>query len=110
MAYFAEINGDNIVIRVVVVSDEYDNEDGCDWCEEFFGSGTWVRTAMNGSIRANYAGPGYSYDAANDVFVAPKPFPSWTLDTDTYRWEPPVAHPNNGIISHWDEESLSWVS
>ena len=78
MAYFAEIDDDKIVTRVVVVSDEHDNEDGCDWCEQFFGPGTWVRTAMDGSIRKNYAGPGYSYDAANDVFVAPKLFPSWT--------------------------------
>ena len=110
MAYFAEIDNDNIVTRVVVVADDYDNEAGSDWCEEFFGSGTWVRTAIDGSIRANYAGPGYSYDAANDVFVAPQPFPSWTLDTDKFCYEPPVAHPNDGVRSYWDEASMSWVA
>ena len=51
MAYFAEIDDDKIVTRVVVIGDEYDNEDGCDWCEQFFGSGTWVRTVLDGSIR-----------------------------------------------------------
>ncbi len=109
MAYFAEINGDNIVLRVVVVPDEHDDEAGSDWCEEFFGDGTWIRTATDGSIRANYAGPGYSYDEVNDVFVEPKPFPSWALDTGTYKWEPPTAHPNDGTPVHWDEDTLAWV-
>jgi hypothetical protein len=110
MATFAEINNDNIVIRVVVVAAEHDNEEGCDWCEEFFGGGTWIRTAEDGSIRKNYAGPGYSYDSVNDAFIPPKPFPSFVLDTDTFRWEPPTPHPNNGVIHHWDEASLSWVA
>tara|TARA_R110000824_G_scaffold222811_3_gene410621 strand:- start:357 stop:692 length:336 start_codon:yes stop_codon:yes gene_type:complete len=109
MAYFAEINGDNIVTRVVVVPDEHDNEEGCDWCEEFFGGGTWVRTAIDGSIRVNYAGPGYSYDEVNDVFVEPKPFPSWALDSDTFQWEPPTSHPNAGTPVYWDEDTLAWV-
>ena len=109
MATFAEIGSDGIVTRVVVMPDEHDNEAGCDWCEELFGGGIWVRTAMDGSIRSNYAGVGYTYDAVNDVFIAPKPFASWTLDTGTYKWEPPVAHPNNGVSCYWDEAALAWV-
>ena len=111
MAYFAEIDADNIVTRVVVVDDEHDNEEGSDWCEEFFGGGTWIRTAMDGSIRANYAGVGYSYDEVNDVFVGPKPFPSWTLDTFVFQWKPPTPHPDNGCGTcvHWDEDTLAWI-
>lgn len=109
MAYFAEINGDNIVTRVVVVPDEHDDEAGSDWCEEFFGGGTWIRTATDGSIRANYAGPGYTYDASNDVFIEPQLFASWTLNSETFRWEPPTPHPNAGTPAYWDEDTLAWV-
>jgi len=108
MAYFAEIDSNKIVIRVIVADDKYDNEEGSDWCKDFFGGGTWVRTAMDGSIRANYAGVGWSYDDVNDVFIAPKPFPSFVLDTDTFRWESPVEHPNDGVNRYWDEDSLTW--
>ena len=105
MSLFAEVNNDNIVVRVVVV------EDGCDsaWCSDFFGSGTWIQTSEDGSIRANYAGVGYTYDSVNDVFFEPKPFPSWSFNTDTYSWVPPVPHPDNGTPVSWDESSKSWV-
>ena len=108
MAYFAEIDGSNVVVRVVVVDDKYDNEEGCDWCEGFFGGGTWVRTATDGSIRANYAGAGHTYDADADAFYAPQPFPSWSLDS-AYIWQAPTAHPNNGTPVYWDEAALAWV-
>ena len=108
MAYFAEIDGSNIVTRVVVVDYKYDNEEGSDWCEDFFGGGTWVRTSTDGSIRANYAGIGHTYDATNDVFIPPKPFPSWSLNTETYQWDPPVAHPDDGVNREWNEETQTW--
>ncbi len=106
MSFFAKVNDDNIVEQVVIV------EDGCDsdWCNNFFGGGTWVQTSEDGSIRKNYAGVGHIYDSVNDVFYEQKPFPSWSLDTDTYLWMPPVPHPNNGTPVSWDESSKSWVS
>ena len=106
MSLFAEINNDNIVVRVVVV------EDGCDaaWCREFFDGGTWVETTEDGSIRANYAGVGYTYDPVNDVFFEPKPFPSWSFNKETYAWVPPVPHPNNGVFVKWNEGQLAWIA
>jgi hypothetical protein len=41
-------------------------------------------------LRGNYAGIGYVYDAANDVFYPPQPGPEWTLNTKSWLWEAPV--------------------
>ena len=106
MSLFAEIDSNNIVQRVVVV------EDGCDadWCRDFFEGGTWIETFQDGSSRKNYAGIGHTYDTTADAFYEPKPFPSWSLNTETYRWDPPVPHPNNGTNVNWDEAARAWVA
>ena len=86
--------------------------------------GQWIQTSYNtrgnihygpdgepdGSIalRGNYAGIGYTYDSQNDVFYAPQPFPSWTLDHTTWLWSAPVAYPTDGQIYVWDEATVSW--
>jgi len=79
--------------------------------------GTWLQTSYNTHgnqhpegrpLRGNYAGIGYTYDATNDVFVAPKPFNSWVLNEDTWVWEAPVAMPDDGKVYEWDEASTSW--
>ena len=40
-------------------------------------------------IRGNYAGIGFTYDSANDVFYAPQPTSTgtWVLNTSTWLWE-----------------------
>ena len=61
------------------------------------------------AIRANYAGIGYTYDATDDVFYAPQPYPSWTISAPTWQWQPPVPYPDDGKMYVWDEATLSWV-
>lgn len=61
------------------------------------------------ALRANYAGIGYTYDQANDVFYAPQPYPSWTIAGPAWVWQPPVAYPTDGKIYTWDEATTSWV-
>ena len=61
------------------------------------------------ALRANYAGIGYTYDQANDVFYAPQPYPSWTISAPTWLWEAPVPYPTDGGNYYWDEATLSWV-
>ena len=61
------------------------------------------------ALRANYAGLGYTYDAVNDVFYAPQPYPSWTISAPTWQWQAPVPYPNDGKNYVWDEATLSWV-
>jgi hypothetical protein len=106
MKIFAKINQDSIVEDVVVANDTDDNP-----LEGLLG-GQWVETAADGSIRKNYAGIGYTYDSQNDAFVPPQPYPSWILNQQTFRWDPPVPHPDieNKYEWVWDEPSLSWKS
>lgn len=61
------------------------------------------------ALRANYAGIGYTYDAVNDVFYAPQPFPSWVISAPTWTWQAPVPYPDDGQNYAWDESTLSWV-
>ena len=105
MSHWAEIDENNIVLRVLVGNNSEPDEG-----EAFMNSlgGTWVKTSYNGTIRKNYAGIGMSYDAGRDAFIAPKPYPSWILDEETCRWEAPVAYPTDGIMYEWDEETTDW--
>lgn len=106
MAHFAEIDGNNIVQRVIVVPDA-EEANGAEWCANLLG-GTWIQTSYNGRIRKNYAGVGYIYDFQRDAFISPKPYPSWLLNEQTCRWEAPVPSPSNGFWS-WNEELGQWI-
>jgi hypothetical protein len=70
MSHWAEIDENNIVLRVLV-GDNNEPDEG----EAFMNSlgGTWVKTSYNGNIRKNYAGIGYTYDANRDAFISPRP-------------------------------------
>lgn len=116
MAHFAELDSDSKVLRVIVVHnnellDESGKESeakGIAFCASLFG-GTWIQTSYNANFRKNYAGTGFTYDAQRDAFIAPQPFPSWTLDEATCSWKPPVPRPADGKPYRWNEASLSWV-
>jgi hypothetical protein len=123
MAHFAQLDADNIVTQVIVVdnkeiADPHTGEEdeilGIAFCKKLLG-GKWVQTSYNGNIRKRYAGIGYSYNAALDAFVAPKPFASWVLNNESADWEAPVAQPtltkkqqDDGSFYTWDEETTSW--
>jgi hypothetical protein len=80
--------------------------------------GQWIQTSYNTignqhtkggtPLRGNYAGVGYTYDQANDVFYAPQPFPSWTLNQSTWLWEAPTPMPTDGKMYVWDEPTVAW--
>lgn len=101
MAHFAELDSNNIVKRVIVVSDK-DNTDengvenessGIDFCQTLFGSNTiWKQTSYNNRIRKTFAGTGMIYDESLDMFIIQKPFESWTLDSSG-DWNPPIEKP-----------------
>jgi hypothetical protein len=107
MAHFAEINGSNIVIRVLVVPNEQEHRGQDFLANDLNLGGTWVQTSYNNNIRKNYAGIGFTYDQGRDAFIAPKPFPSWVLDEATCKWKAPIDPPVEGIY-RWDEGTLSW--
>jgi hypothetical protein len=106
MSHWAEVNSDNKVLRVLV-GDNNDpvGDEGYQWLIDNLG-GTWIKTSYNNNIRKQFAGLNYTYDSVNDVFIAPQPYPSWTLDNN-FDWQPPTPMPKEGIWS-WDEENEQW--
>jgi len=118
MAHFAKLE-DNIVTDVVVIGDDdCKDEDGKEseavgiaFCKSLFGANTeWKQTSFNHSIRRRYACIGGSYNASIDAFIAPKPFPSWTMNSENGEWEPPTAKPEDTEthVYMWDEEKQEW--
>jgi len=118
MAHFAQLNNQLEVIQVIVVSNDVlgdlpfpDSEPvGVTFCQSLYGQDTaWKQTSYNSSFRKNYAGIGYVYRQNLDAFVAPQPFPSWLLNTDSCQWCAPVPYPDDGGVYFWNEPTLSWA-
>ena len=110
MSHFAKVV-DGKVTQVIVAEPEFFNT--------FVDSspGQWIQTSYNTygnkhpenrPLRGNFAGIGYTYDAVNDVFIPPQPFPSWVLNS-SWLWEPPIPMPTDGKMYGWDEATTSWV-
>ena len=111
MGHFAKVV-DGKVTQVIVAEPEF--------FDTFVDTspGQWLQTSyntvgnkhLNGGtpLRGNYAGIGYTYDPAADVFYAPQPYASWVLSPKTFLWEAPVAMPDDGKSYAWDEASTSW--
>ena len=122
MAHFAELDGNNIVTRVIVVGNDVTTAagplgsndmhvDGETWCVNFFKGGTWKQTSYNNNFRKQYAGKGFTYDAAKDKFISPQPHASWSLDGND-DWQAPVTYPTDTedkVIS-WDEAGQKWTA
>lgn len=120
MAHYAFLNENNIVIEVITGQDE--GVDGINW-EEYYSQlrgHTCKRTSYNtiGGVhlqsgipfRKNYAGTGFTYDPVRDAFIPPQTFPSWILNEETCRWDPPIPVPDRGTGEwDWDENTTSWV-
>ena len=120
MAHFAKVL-DNKVLKVIVADQDFiDN-----YIDD--SPGMWIQTSYNTfggvhynretnepsddqdkALRYNYAGIDFNYDPNADAFYAPKPYDSWTLNTDTYLWEPPTPYPDDGENYGWNEESQEW--
>jgi hypothetical protein len=124
MAHFAQIGIDNVVLRVSVVRNEdildgngnESEEVGIQFLKSVHGHLTnWIQTSYNNNFRYRYAGIGMVYDNQHDVFLYPQPYPSWTLNTETYEWQPPVPEPELtgeqiecGSYYEWNEETQEW--
>ena len=117
MAHYAWIDSNNIVINVTVGVDENITQQGVGGSSEAWETfytnavnqeGVYLkRTSFNGNIRGKYAGKGDSYNAEEDIFVAPQPYPSWTR-SGSY-WNPPTPMPTTaGKFYYWSEADLSW--
>ena len=125
MAHFAELDSNNEVIQVVVISNDDVAANGGDYssqAETFVANliphsengVAWKQTSYNGNQRKQYAGIGFTYDAAKDKFILPKPFASWSLDSND-DWQAPVTYPSvdeiesNPLLILWDETNKKWL-
>jgi len=118
MGHFAELDENNIVLRVCVIDNAHIPSDmhidGETWCENFW-EGTWKQTSYNNNFRKQYAGIGYSYNTDLDMFISPQPYDSWSLD-DLGDWQSPVTYPTVTTIDEeelgiiWDEPNLQWIT
>ena len=124
MAHYALLDENNIVTQVITGKNEDEQRDGVDvnweeWYRDFVGAADCKRTAYNTQanqhllggtpFRGNYAGEGMTYDTANDVFISPKPFPSWVMNTSTWTWEAPGGmQPDDGKDYEWNETNGAW--
>jgi len=115
MAHFAELDNNNVVLRVVVVSNDCvpsdEHVDGETWCVNLFGGGTWKQTSYNSNFRKQYCGTGFTYDSAKNKFIAPKPHASWVLDSND-DWQSQVTYPNGDQSAYfisWNEDNLRWL-
>jgi len=126
MAHFAEIDLNNIVLRVNCACNQDIANNGGEQSEQaaqHFATVSplsqngikWIQTSYNNNFRKQYAGIGYTYDASKDKFISPQPFASWSLDSND-DWQAPIAFPtvttygdNVGYFIYWDEANLRWM-
>ena len=122
MAHFAQLDENNVVTQVIVVSNDDTSDSngtetesiGVAFCQKLLGADTnWKQTSYNGNMRVRYAGIGYSYNAELDAFVPPQPYASWTLDSGTADWVSPLGaapaltdeQTEAGSYYRWDEDA-----
>lgn len=95
--YFAKLDIFMKVIKIIVANQDFiDGQPGL-----------WAPVDIEGISPKNYPGTGDSFDPANNAYIAPKPFPSWILDA-SYKWQPPVVMPIDGLPHKWNEDNQSW--
>lgn len=121
MAHFAELDENNLVLRIIVVSDQdtvgqdgsQQESVGIAFCQKLFG-GKWKQTFYESGQDKNWARIGDFYDESRNAFIPPKPYNSWVLEEETCRWKAPVDMPADAGTGEptkrytWDESTISW--
>ena len=115
MSHWAKL--ENNIVTQVLVGNNNSPDEGLSLVQQL--GGTWVKTSYNGNIKNKYAAVGDTYDSVRDIFIVPKPFPSWVEDENKPGyWKAPVEYPIQSTnaeqepptsIYEWDEDSVSWV-
>ena len=140
MAHYAKLGANNKVIAVHVVADKdcqnadgiEDEEVGRQFLERIHNWPLWKKTSYNTAagqhknggtpLRGNYAGIGMTYYQDHDIFIGPKPFPSWVLNVAEASWKSPIGNKpaltadqqsQNEAATHmwvykWNESGQSW--
>ena len=110
MAHFAQLDSNNVVTQVIVVSNDDTSDSngvetesiGVAFCQKLLGAETnWKQTSYNANMRGNYAGIGYTYMTnvatlgvgSTDIFIGQQPYASWTISSTAAQWEAPITQP-----------------
>tara|TARA_Y100000310_G_scaffold309692_1_gene354073 strand:- start:115 stop:510 length:396 start_codon:yes stop_codon:yes gene_type:complete len=118
MSHFAKVDDNNIVTEVIVAEQEHADSLEGRWIQTSFNTRGGKHYDQDGNedggtpIRKNYAGIGMIYDETIDGFINEKPYASWTLNSTTGYWDPPIAVPGDegpGKVYIWDEDNQSWT-
>lgn len=116
MAHFAELDIDNRVVRVIVISNNdligntnQENEQiGIQLCKQIAGGDRWIQTSYNNNFRKKYANPGDIYINEKDVFYDPIPPADWFYLDHNYDWVCPIGiKPHNGEVV--TDEEWHWL-
>jgi hypothetical protein len=112
MAHYAKVDQGR-VIKVIVAEAEFfatfvDSSPG-EWIQTSYNTRGGVHLNGGTPLRGNFAGIGHIYDKINDVFYAPQPYASWTLNQTTWTWDAPIPMPDNENSYRWNESTTSWV-
>lgn len=120
MAHYAQIDANNTVTQVIVAEQDFIDSgavgDPATWIQTSYNTFGGIHRLGGTPLRKNYAGIGYTYDAARDAFIAPKPFASWILDETSCQWQAPVPMPSDAGTGdppkfyRWDESQVNWVA
>ena len=129
MAHFAQLDSNNVVTQVIVVSNDDTSDSngvevesiGVAFCQKLLGAETnWKQTSYNNNMRGNYAGIGYTYMTnvatlgvgSTDIFIEQQPDASWTIGVSTATWYAPIPEPiltddqrSAGSYYSWDESA-----
>ena len=113
MAHFAQIDENNMVLRVIVVDNKdilkngvEDEQTGINFCKNLLG-GNWIQTSYNNNFRKQYCGYGFTYDPIKDIFIQPKPYPSWILDSNN-NWQAPTERPKSSYTYTKTTAAKTW--
>jgi len=120
MAHFAEIDQNNVVLRVIVAEQDFIDSgavgDPSRWIQTSYNTHSGVHTLGGTPLRKNYASIGYTYDPQRDAFIPQKNFNSWVLDEFTCTWVAPIPMPADAGTGdppksyYWDESVTNWVA
>lgn len=119
MAHFAKLDENNVVLEVIVVSnDDIQNLPfpeseavGIDYLNSFLPAATWKQTSYNNNFRFRYAAVGGKFHPELEeygVFVDPKDGDNFVWDAENYRWVPPLPYPDDGLIYYWNGFDNKW--
>ena len=108
MSHYAEIDNNNVVIRVLVAEKDFIDKMPGRWIKTSYNTKEGIHLNGKEPLRKNFAGVGFTYDESRDAFIPPKPYPSWVLNEETCTYEAPIPRPEGDGVYTWNEEKGQW--